>query len=225
MVRRVGAIFGRHDSIALMRRLVTEIRGQNGVREGLRKAVAEHMRNRFVGNTKAATSGQGTIKSDQFQEFIRQNRAVLHMVFDANEMGMLSRIAEDPQRANRSVAAVRLPGGSNTAQDTFAIGDCGSSLLGKIMQAAAASGGFVASGGWGALGSWLGTRAVMQMRQAGVQRVDELIRDAMLDPGLARILLSKARIQPDKGPTVALGLRYRQSIGKLPAIGGAQERE
>jgi hypothetical protein len=223
VTRYVGAIFGRQDSIALMRRLLSEAGNDPAAREGIRKSVVDYLRLRFIGNTEAATTGQGTIRSDRFQEFIKQNRAALRMVLSEKELQSVAAIADDLQRANRSVAAVKLPGGSNTAQDTLSAGRGSGSLLGRFWQVAAASGGFLSSGGWGALAAWLGTRAVMSMRAAGVQKVDELIRDALLDPGLANILLLKTPFQPDKGAAALLGTRYRNIVARLPAIGMAQD--
>jgi hypothetical protein len=160
---------------------------------------------KFISNTEAATTEQGLVKSDQFQTFVKNNGPVLSQIFDESEVNSLRAIASDLQRANRSITAVKLPGGSNTAQDTAARQ---LSLLSKLVHhgrdavAGAALGlgtgvgtgaalGFGSAGPIGALIGTLGGATVAAMRDAGMKHVDDLIRDAMLDPELARRLLTK----------------------------------
>ncbi|OQP84607.1 hypothetical protein BTR14_18415 [Rhizobium rhizosphaerae] len=77
---------------------------------------------RFVANTEAGTSGQGAIKSDQFQTYVRQNGEPLRAAgFSNNELALMGCLAEDLQRANRSNAAVKLSNASDTAEDVTKI--------------------------------------------------------------------------------------------------------
>ena len=86
-----------------------------------------------------ATTGRGLIKSDQFQTFVRQHEDSLRAVLTPEQFATLRNVADDLQRANRSLTAVKIPGQSNTAQDFYATME-GASRLGQLM-ANLASGG------------------------------------------------------------------------------------
>jgi hypothetical protein len=182
----VGRALAQKDSGRAMRQLVGETRGNPAAREGLRRAVVDSIADRFISNTEAATTGQGLIKSDQFQTFIRANRDALRQVFSEPELNSLNAIAKDLQRANRSVTAVKLPGQSNTAQDLHA------SLLGKVV-GLARHGADAGSGFLGSVASVAGSTVGAAMRAAGMRSVDDLVREAMLNPALAQRLLAKYR--------------------------------
>lgn len=140
VTRSVGSLFGRQDSVAQFKWLAEASAGNEDARQGLRKAIADHITGKFVSNTEAATSGQPLLKADQFQTFLKQNRAALRQVFSDSEMASFRAIADDLQRSARSMNAVRIPGQSNTAQDITAVAKATHSGLGVITQAALAAG-------------------------------------------------------------------------------------
>ncbi|HRP04834.1 MAG TPA: hypothetical protein PLV87_07985, partial [Opitutaceae bacterium] len=108
----VGSIYGRNDSLQQMGRVRSAIRGDQEAAEGLKKATVDYMMRRFVGNTEVAAGGQAGLRSDQFQSFVRQNRQALRAAgFAERDLAAMEAIAADLQRANRSTAAVRIPGG------------------------------------------------------------------------------------------------------------------
>ena len=227
VTRTVGSIFGRKDSVLQMQRLAAEAGQTPEGKDGLRKAIVDYMTGRLVSNTEAATTGRGTLKADQFQTFVKQNQPALKAVFSDNELGTMQAVADDLQRANRSIAAVKLPGGSNTAQDTFAVGksDTPASALMKIVLASggAAGIGAIFGGPIGGAAAAIGTGTVQALRQAGLHKVDDLVRDAMLDPATARILLAKAPAKGDSGPYIALAQRYRRAA--LAGAGAAEQQQ
>jgi hypothetical protein len=196
VTRAVGSIFGRQDSQNLMMKLVAAMGKNPEAREGLRKAIVDYVLGRFVGNTEAATSRMGTIKSDQLQTFINQNKGALRIAgFGDDELKLMDDIAEDLQRANRSLASVKLPGGSNTTQDMISsrAGKDGSVML-KILLASAGSGagvGMLSNSMTGAV-AMLGAGVVGAMRQKGIHTVNDLVKDALLNPERARYLMMKA---------------------------------
>ncbi len=204
VTRIVGKILAQNNPTKDMRRLAAETRSDPAARQGLRRAVVDAIANRFISNTEAATTGQGLIRSDQFQTFIRNNRAALASVFSEPEINSLRAIAADLQRANRSITAVKLPGGSNTAQDTA---NLKTSLLSNLVRhsmhlafgaGAGAPVAMVAGAPLGFLGAVAGTAGATvasAFREAGIRKADDLLREAMLDPELARHLLMKH--QPD----------------------------
>jgi hypothetical protein len=149
------------------------------------------------------------MRSDSFQTFVRQNRGVLRQVFSEAEVNTLSAIAADLQRTARSLNAVRIPCQSNTAQDISAElakkTTQHGSLLSQIVLAG--GGGYAAHGVTGAftgIVGVLGKHAISGMREAGMAQVGDLVKEAMLNPELARRLLAKA---PEKAtPRLSAGI-------------------
>ena len=210
ITRMVGSVFGRQDASALMGQLARAASGNPEAIQGLRKSVVDHMLGRLVSNTEAATSGRALLKADQFQSFVKQNRAALKRVFGEHELDQMQAIADDLQRANRSINAVKLPGGSNTTQDMLAAakGDSRKTILSKLLIGAIGSSAGGLGGGAIAI---LGANAVTAARKAGLNTIDDLVRDALLHPDRAALLLSTRPFKPDTGPAVALMKRYSQA--------------
>jgi|GEM_PF-5559662 len=219
ITRVVGSIFGRGDAIRQMTQLRNAIGSNIDAQQGLRKAVADYLINRFIGNTEAATSGLGTIKSDQLQTFIAQNKGALRLAgFSDDELRTMDAIAESLQQSNRSISSVKLPGQSNTAQDVLAAkaGDTvGMSVIKGLALAASSGGGWLVGGPVGALAAPVVGHVVMTLRQNGVQKMDELMRDALLDPGLARLLMIKATPANAK----YVGAHIGQRLGRFAVAG------
>jgi hypothetical protein len=216
ITRIVGGIFAQKDSVGAMRQLATEARADPAAVEGLRKSVADYMYGRFISNAEAATSDRSLMKPDAFQTFVRQNEATLKEVLSAKEVNLLKAIAADLRRSNRSLNAIKIPGQSNTAQDalpqlTKAMEHGSGSLLMQII--AAAGGGFAVHGLTGAatgITGVLGKNVIGKMREAGMEKVSDLIKQAMLDPDLARYLLAKAPTKPGTGSSVSLAQQLRR---------------
>jgi hypothetical protein len=209
VTKTIGGIFSGSNPIQAMRRIVGEAQRDPEVMQGLREAVVDYTYNRFVSNTEAATSGTGSMRSDSFQTFVRQNRGALRQVFSEAEVNTLSAIAADLQRTARSLNAVRIPGQSNTAQDISAELAKKTSQHGSLLSqiVLAGGGGYAAHGVTGAftgLVGVLGKHAISGMREAGMAQVGDLVKEAMLNPELARRLLAKA---PEKAtPRLSAGI-------------------
>lgn len=217
--RHIASIFGTKDSVAMMAKVARKVAGDPAAVAGLRQSIADYMAQKFISNTESGTSGQNAMKSDMFQSFLKSNRAALSQVFASKDMANLQAIADDLHRANRSITAVKIPGGSNTAQDTLSAAKAGSepSRLRKIMFDTLAGGvGFGTSGPVGALAAGLGAHALQAAREAGLSRVDQLVAKAMLDPGLARELLKKAPVTTRAGD-VTLARALRRSLAGATA--------
>lgn len=213
----VGALFGRQDAVKEMQRLRAAIGNNAEAQQGLRRAVVDNMLDRFVSSTESATSGLGTIKGEQLQAFIGQNKATLRAAgFTDDEIRLWDNLAQDIQRFNRSQSAVRIPGQSNTAQDVLAAnaGDSGTVSTLKLILASAASG----SGATAAFGPLLGlpialgTGVTMALRQLGLRKMDVLLRDALLDPSLAHALMLKAKPARAKDALMNFMQVYRRAI-------------
>lgn len=222
VVKTVGQILNSRTSVSEMRILADAARkaGPDAV-AGLRQAVADHIASKLIGNTEAGTSGLALIKADQFQTFVRQNRAALKTVFTDDEVSSMDAIARDIQRAKRSENAVKIPAQSNTAQDVAGVlknarstGKVGRTVINAIATAVGATHGPI-----GAVTGLLGAAAVQAMREVGISRVDELVTQALLHPEIARELLKKAgpRGAPAAGRPLANTIR-RVAIGAGAAL-------
>ena len=224
VTRIIGGVFDSKNAARDMSCIAAEARRDPAAMEGLRKSVVDHIYQRFVSNTEVGASGQPGMKKDAFQTFIKTQRGALRQVFTDREINAMRAIAEDLNRANRSLAAVKIPGQSNTAQDllpmlrNLATGHGGASVMTQVMVAAAA--GFEHSGFAGAATASsvaLGRGVLAAMRSAGMAKVDELVKQAMLDPDLALSLLKKAPAKSEVG-----GITLAQQLRRLSMFSGTQ---
>ncbi|MEF2547983.1 hypothetical protein VQ045_12505 [Aurantimonas sp. E1-2-R+4] len=223
--RTVGAVFSAQDGVKRMRTIRQAIGDNKEAKQGLRKAVADYMAERFVGNTEAGTSGVGTMKSDTFQNFVRQNSFALSEAgFSGEEIKLMQRVAEDLQRANRSIASVRIPGQSNTAQDIMAAskGKITQTILDRMIAAVSGAGGFVVGNVGGGLAAYVGAETMMALRHAGLETIDDIVADALLNPARARILLTEPAKQAERGTLKMLARLYRQAAVSTAAVSADQ---
>lgn len=218
VTKTIGSIFGRNDSAKTMKELADATRGNPEAFQGLRKAIVDHMMSKVVSNAEAGTSGRDLIKADAFMKFLGNNTPALRQVFNDEEINSMRAVAQDLKRANRSITAVKLPGGSNTTQDLAAVGkhSLGPTLLNKLMTLASEGGASAVGslfGPLGAVGGYVGAHVLGSMRTAGITKINDLVRDAMLDPQLAKTLLMKA-------PKRLNGGSERSLVERLARVGG-----
>lgn len=213
VTRTVGGIFGSKNARQSMADLVKSTASSPEATQGLRQAVADHIAQNFISNTEAGTSGMGLLKSDAYQTFLTKNRGALSEVFSPEEIKTLDAIGADLRRANRSITAVKIPGGSNTAQDIHAIieNNPQSTILDKVMaKAALAVAGKAIAGTAGSIFGFLGANAVSAARTSGLKKVDDLVTEALLDPVLAKNLLRRAPAAPDGPMSQPIAARLRR---------------
>jgi hypothetical protein len=193
--------------------LVRMTNSDPAAKAGLRRAVVDFISSRLVSNTEAANTGTNLIKSDQFQTFVLRHQQALRQVFDADQMKVINSVARDLQRSNRSIAGSKLPGGSNTAQDAAAVARHGGaqSLISQLGTAAAGVlvGHMAGVGAESGLVGVFGAKVVAQMRKAGIDSVNDLITEAMLNPELARSLLAKVPGKPPQSVLNRIGRELR----------------
>ncbi|MCB4770479.1 hypothetical protein LGR54_17865 [Ancylobacter sp. Lp-2] len=193
--RAIGSVFTSQAPVEIMRQLVQEARRTPEAMAGLRKAVADHLSRRVTSYVEAATSGQRRLQADGFQRFVDQNQTTLREVFGPEEMDTLHGIAADIMRSQRSLSAVRIPGQSNTAQDVAAMvaNDRNATWFTRLLASAGPGlAGAAVVGPWTGLAAAVGGNVLMNARKAGLQKVDDIIADAMLNPERARLLLMQA---------------------------------
>lgn len=221
----VGQVFSSPRPAAMMKGIADAVANDPDARAGLRQAVVDHIANRFISNTEAATSGENAIKADAFQTFVKNNREALSQVFKPAELDTLNAIADDIRQSLRSRNAVRIPGQSNTAQDLAAMAKQ-SSILGRLVRGAVGAGaGLLHFGPIGAVAGFVGAQTMDALRDAGIQNVDKLVTQAMLDPALARRLLEKVPAGPmtaAKDSILAKAIR-RSLYATIPLAGNMKQ--
>lgn len=205
VTKAIGTILRGPNAAADFRSLAGRVRNNPAARDGLRQAVADHIANNLISNTEVGTSGQGGIRADQFQTFVRNNRSALGQVFSPDEVSRFEALAADIQRAKRSDNALQLQG-SNTTPDA--------PLMMRMLQrgtrgsldALAAVLGFHAMGAEGSAIGALGTDYMQQLRNAGIRNVNDLVIKGLLDPQVYLRLTSKVPINPGARQTFLQGL-------------------
>lgn len=180
------------DGPAKMRSLMAEMQDSPDAVDGLRKAVIEQ-----IYDTKDVTGAT-------FQNYLKNHREALQEVFTPEQMRGLDLIAADIGARQQTVSkGVRLPGNVNTAADLVramqARGNARPPTAAEAAAQTAAAGplffGFDLVGVAKSVGSAVGLAKAQNMlhnmRNAGMDNVDDLIKGAMLDPKLAAVLLRK----------------------------------
>ena len=179
--------------VALIAKLVDQLKDNPAALMGLRRAIVEHINSKLTGNAIAGQTGTKILESSKLQDFFKDNYAALSKIFPPDDIAKMKALAEDLQRTNKSISGTKLPGGSNTAQDT-AHGDHGdSSVLTQVVIAEAVGEG--AEHVAGSIGKIIApvTLVLNAMRQLGMKKVDAIVTEAMLNPNLARSLLMRPR--------------------------------
>lgn len=197
VVQQIGQIFGQPNAASSMRRLFSATSGDPEARAGLQRAVADYIRDRFITSTEAASSDAMLIKSSQFQDFVRRNQRALSQVLNPEQVSTLQSLANDLHRSNRSLTGSALRGRSTTAQDLPAATQKAQSIWSAVAKmtgpvVTGLAGQQLTGSLTGAVAGFAGgaIAAIAQtMRTAGMQKVDDLITEALLNPELARDLL------------------------------------
>lgn len=207
-----------------MEALVKEASRDPEAVEGLKKAGVDWMLRHFSTTAEAGTSGEKLLSSANFQKFISENRATIQKLYGSEGLGMFAAVAHDLERANRPISATRIGGSPGTAHDVAPIISSGAKKVAghTSMMVAMIEGvhlgyehggmkGAALAGAGGAASYLLGT-----LRHAGMNKVNGLVRDALLNPERARVYLSKVPVNPDSGKFLGLASAIRRQLIGLP---------
>lgn len=191
----VGKIFSRADSVKQMQQLRRAMKGDKDANAGLRKAIVDHIMAKAVrdvdGTSELAPAklrsflddNEETLKAAGFTDpEIRSMRALAD---EATEAAVIAKSARPEDSGSEAVQKVlRFGTGPNASPQSLflrmAVQSAGHSVLP-----------FLFGGPFAGLAALIGAGAVNAMRAKGLQSVDELFREALLDPVLARKLLVK----------------------------------
>jgi hypothetical protein len=211
---KIGTIFNSSDSAKQMGLLAEEAAKVSGGTDALRKAVTEMIRRDYSTTAEAGTSGQLGLSRAALSKFMKENTETLEKVLTPDQVGRIRAIVEDQLRTNRSITATKLKGGSDTAQNLVSSNKTGGSILSAITRHASESGGTIAGavlgGPAGALIGSIGSKAMAALRDAGLNRVDQIRVRAALDPQFGRALLEEVPKLPDRNAAALIALRARQ---------------
>lgn len=226
-VARVGRILRSDTAEATMRDLARRTAGDPAARAGLQKAVVEHILGELRSNAEAGDTGVRQLKADAFQTFVRKATPALRQIFKPDQVKAIEDVATDIQRTQRSVIGTKLPGGSNTAQDLAAGAKHGGhkpSLVGSLvaMEAAGEMAGHL-GGPMGKVIGMVGVPFLNAMRHAGIQRINDLVADAMLHPELAHALLAKVPAGGFTKSVVDNAVRQIRALGANAAMRGPMQ--
>lgn len=229
--RKVGSMMERQGAVKTMRELVDNARSDPDALAGLRRAVVDHVLHRFGRD-------DDRMVHQSMRNWVSRNRAALSEVLEPEQMSTINAIMEASERITKK--AVAPLGGSPTAEYLSALEARGESpsmlaaVLQKAMGNAVQSGiiggiGHIASGmnmGVGinsAIAAFLSKAGMDMLRSRGFSKADALLREAILDPALARALLMKAPKRKAAG--AAKELERALSAGVIGLLSGNTEAD
>ena len=196
-LKAVGSAFGSKNPEKTFSQLVDLVRGDKDATEGLKRGVVDYILSKGVGS-KPAADGENFLNSATLRKWLDDNKKPLRVVFGGGQgLQNLEMVAADLRRAAQSAAASP---GSNTV-NKLALGIKHGTISGGHHETASVIIGEQAGGilahmlGFGPFASKvaeLGGAAfrpiVNGMKQAGLETINDLTREAMLHPELARDL-------------------------------------
>jgi hypothetical protein len=132
ITRTVGSIFSSRNAVEQMRELMDKLKGSPEAIAGLKKAVADHIATLATSTTEAGASGVNKVNASAFQRFVAKNAAVLKEAgFTEGQISIMRALANDLQRAQRTMQATALPASPNTAADVMGAMRAASKEAGK----------------------------------------------------------------------------------------------
>lgn len=231
-VRQVGAILRSPTAEADAAHLARLTENDPEARAGLRRAVAAYILRDLKGNSETATSADTFLKGDQLQTFLRNSGPALAKFMTPADMQGLRGVADSLAQSGVAAARGKGAGTANLGQGGVAV-----PLVHRIAQevfgaalggvSGAGVGSFIAGPIGATVGSMAGAavgKAVQAAREAGLQNVDNLVSQALLNPSLMRLLLSKST--PANTPSLMTNLAAQlRPLSLVSAVRGAQPQQ
>ena len=180
-------------------KLADLVKGDPDAEAGLRRGVVDYIMERHSSTAPSGTSGVDFLKADGFRRWIRENRGPLRVLFGGQGAQNLDMVAADLRRQAQKATATA---GSDTQANRIATGKLG--LTGPAGHAAGLGAVSMLTFLGERLGEMVGGHnilgaiaipaagvAIHALRQAGISTTNDLVRQAMLHPELARVLMQK----------------------------------
>jgi hypothetical protein len=194
-LKAVGHAFASPNPTGTFAGLANLVKGHPDAEAGLRRAVVNHILEKARSSTPSGEAND-FLKAHIFRAWIRQNNGPLKALFGGQGVQNLEAVAADLRRqAYKATATV----GSDTAANLAAAKKFGLKELTTHPTAFMIAGDMIgdALGGHGLLGAGFGFASagighlIHAMHQAGIETTNDLVREAMLHPSVARELLQK----------------------------------
>lgn len=208
------------------REINTLLRGNDAAMNGWKAAVTDYIVQRFR-SARPASEEVDFLKSGEFRKFVAQNRDSLKTVFGGQGTNLLENVGEELRRqAYRAEASSGspttqyligakkeglMPGGHGGNTTVMAlIGEhLGEHLAGGAAAAGAGLAHTVAPVA-GAVAVAGGAKGLNFLKQRGIDRMNALAREAILNPQLGRLLMEK--VKPNTELTPALSRRIAAAL-------------
>jgi hypothetical protein len=197
--------------------LAKEAAKKPGGSDALKKAVATVVQKDVQSLSQAGTSGIFQMKDAALQKFMNNRIAAFKAAgLSDQQIGVMKAVTENSLETNLASSATAIKRGSDTnanlAQSAKMAKAGGGSILSHvIVDSALAAAGHMAGGIFGAfLGKTLGDRVMGAMREAGLDRVQKLRVEAVMNPQVGLALMKEFPLKPNHGAAAELGLRLRQ---------------
>ena len=191
--------------------LAAAVAGNKAAKEGLQRLVADNIIGRF-------TNASDDLSKGRLTTWIKDNKKQLATIYGADNARRFERLVDDVERSRKLLTVGKDPAGPGTAGDIAAMGKraMGATVM-SIISAGGGPKGLLIAGVVGA-GKAIGAA----MKTAGLQSVDEVLAQALLNPELARKLLTKAPALKNEKFLKGLGSTILRSSVAGMAYGGNQ---
>jgi hypothetical protein len=191
--------------------LAAAVAGNPAAKEGLQRLAAENILGRF-------RSASDDLSKAALTTWIDRNMKQLKTIYGAENARRFQRLVDDIERSRRLLTVGKDPAGPGTAGDIASMGKraMGATVMSIISMGGGPKGVLIAgiAGAAKAIGA--------AMKTAGLQSVDEVLAQALLDPELARKLLTKAPALKNEKFRKGLGTTILRSSLAGMAYGGNQ---
>jgi hypothetical protein len=201
-----NAIRSRLENPAAINDLMAGVANNPQAKAGLQRLVADHITQRF-------TNASEMISKNALTNFVKDHRAQLTAIFGQEGAERFRRLAADIERSRKQMTVGKDPAGPGTAGDLWKAAAGETSIMTLVAGLAGAPG--VAAYG-------VAKHLAGNMRLAGIKGRDELYARALLDPDLARQLLTRAPALKNKKFVNGLGRSILRSSLAGMAYGGNQ---
>jgi hypothetical protein len=224
-VRRiVGGMLRAPESTGQFKTLLARLKGDPEAIEGLRRAAADWITTNLVNASARDTHGEPMLSGAKFDRVLRERPDTLKLLFGPEGVKVLQDIGEESARAERTATMKRTAVGSDTAsylepiyKKTEQAREQGTGLEGGLTIGALLEG---VRGGLKEAAMLYGSRVVLgqlrkyiaSWRARGLEKVQDIYHEALLDPDFAR-QLAKEAITTESGKKIsALHWLRRTSI-------------
>lgn len=170
--------------VTRMRSLVQSVSENPAALAGLRRAGVDYLLRTF-------SNADSTLSGGRLIKFVRDNNDVLKELYPPEQVSTINAITRDLEANSRWRTETAIKAGSDTAKNL-------KPMLEKALEEgkrhvsimSAATAGFLAGGTEGALTGGM-LYLINSLHSAGIRKVDDLYRDALLNPKVARALIQK----------------------------------